>query len=141
MKYKTKKTDNPLNARVKITLKQSEKIKIKEKAKLANMNMSEYLRALINEKKIVVADQLPKLNLEILRICTNANQIVSVAEQQKNYLENQIEIDEIRKLAKEIKKIRTQILDNAFEQEEHTFQKLEEKINRLTVVFNQKYPE
>lgn len=141
MKYKTKKTDNPLNARVKITLKQSEKIKIKEKAKLANMNMSEYLRALINEKKIVVVDQLPKLNLEILRICTNANQIVSVAEQQKNYLENQIEIDEIRKLAKEIKKIRTQILDTAFEQEEHTFQKLEEKINRLTVVFNQKYPE
>lgn len=137
MKYKTKKTDNPLNARVKITLKQTEKIKIQKKAKLANMNMSEYIRALINERKIVVTNELPELNLEILRIGTNINQIVSIAEQQKNYFENQIEINKIQESIKEVKKIMTQIFNYAFEQEEHTFQTLEERINRLTICFNQ----
>lgn len=137
MKYKTKKTDNPLNARVKITLKQTEKIKIQKKAKLANMNMSEYIRALINERKIVVTNELSELNLEILRIGTNINQIVSIAEQQKNYFENQIEINKIQESIKEVKKIMTQIFNYAFEQEEHTFQTLEERINRLTICFNQ----
>lgn len=137
MKYKTKKTDNPLNARIKITLKETEKRKIQKKSKLANMNMSEYIRALINERKIVVTNKLPELNLEILRIGTNINQIVSIAEQQKNYLENQIEINKIQESAKEIKKIMAQIFDYAFEQEEHTFQTLEERINHLTISFNQ----
>jgi hypothetical protein len=50
-----------------------------DKAEQANMNVSDYIRALVNNKRIVVAPDLPKLAVQIIKIGVNVNQICNVA--------------------------------------------------------------
>ena len=78
---------------------------LKEKAQLSRMNMNEYMLALAKNKKIIVADNLPKLILEITRIGVNINQVVTVANNNKSINEFQIEnlcrsLDEVKKTLK-----------------------------------------
>ena len=68
-----------------------EKESLREKAKLANMNMSGYIIALSENKKIIVAQGLPKLTLELKRIGVNINQIAMVANSQRFVNEHQLE--------------------------------------------------
>lgn len=65
--------------RVHLRLTAEEKQMFLTKAEQANMNVSDYIRALVNNKRIVVAPDLPKLVVQIIRIGVNVNQICNVA--------------------------------------------------------------
>lgn len=65
--------------RVHLRLNEEEKQMIQAKAEQADMTVSEYIRALINNKKIVVAPDLPRLVVQIIKIGVNVNQICNVA--------------------------------------------------------------
>lgn len=69
-----------------------EKEKLSSKASEARMNMSQYLLTLSEQKKIIVADELPELCRQIIRIGTNVNQIVMVANTEKSVSDKQIDI-------------------------------------------------
>lgn len=78
--------------RVSLRYSQSEKEKLLAKAAEARMNMSQYLLALSEQKKIIVADELPELCRQIIKIGTNVNQIAMVANTYKTVSNNQIDI-------------------------------------------------
>ena len=82
-------------ARLKLRLTDDEKKMFQEKAAAANMNMSEYVRALVNRKKIVVAPELPELLRQIIKIGTNVNQILLVNQTYGNA--SDAVTDEVRK--------------------------------------------
>lgn len=69
-----------------------EKEKLSSKAAEARMSMSQYLLALSEQKRIIVADELPELCRQIIRIGTNVNQIVMVANTAKSVSDKQIDI-------------------------------------------------
>lgn len=75
-------TDNhePYTERLHLRLTAEEKQMFLTKAAEADMNVSDYIRALINNKRIVVAPDLPKLVVQIIKINTNVSQILHVAE-------------------------------------------------------------
>lgn len=78
--------------RISLRYSQSEKEKLSAKAAEARMNMSQYLLALSEQKKIIVADELPELCRQIIRIGTNVNQITAVANTHKSVSEKQLDI-------------------------------------------------
>lgn len=65
--------------RVHLRLTAEEKQMFLDKVEQANMNVSDYIRALVNNKRIVVAPDLPKLAVQIIKIGVNVNQICNVA--------------------------------------------------------------
>ena len=69
----------PYTERLKLRMTVEEKQELQAKAAKANMTVSAYLRALINNKKIVVAPDLPKLVVQTIKIGVNVNQILNVA--------------------------------------------------------------
>ena len=74
-------TDNhdPYTERLHLRLTAEEKKMLQDKAAEANMKVSDYIRALVNNKRIVVAPDLPKLVVQIIKINTNVCQVLSVA--------------------------------------------------------------
>lgn len=72
--------DDRYTARLKLRMTAEDKKRIQSKAAAANMTMSEYVRALVDRKKIVVAPELPELLRQIIRVGTNVNQILLVNE-------------------------------------------------------------
>lgn len=56
------------------------------------MKMSEYILALSEQKKIIVADELPELCRQLIGIGTNVNQIARVANQTKSVSEKQLDL-------------------------------------------------
>lgn len=72
--------DERYTERLKLRMTAEDKKRIQDKATAAGMTMSEYMRALIDRKKIVVAPELPQLLRQIIRIGTNVNQILLVNE-------------------------------------------------------------
>lgn len=66
--------------RVHLRLTAEEKQMFLTKAAEADMKVSDYIRALVNNKRIVVAPDLPKLVVQIIKINTNVSQILHVAE-------------------------------------------------------------
>lgn len=78
--------------RMELRLTPLEKEKLSAKAAESRMNMSQYLLALSEQKKIIVADELPELCRQIIRIGTNVNQIVMVANTAKSVSDKQIDI-------------------------------------------------
>ena len=87
-----------------------EKKRLKEKAKQASMNMSQYIIALSENKKIINVDGVIELSLEVRRIGNNINQIAMVANSQRFVNEHQLErlINEMEEVNKKI------ILTNGF---------------------------
>lgn len=77
---------------VHLRLTPSEKEKLTSQAAEARMSMSQYLLALSEQKKIVVADGLPELCRQLAKIGTNVNQIALVANTHKTVSEKQLEI-------------------------------------------------
>ncbi len=77
---------------VALRLTPMEKEKLQEQAKAARMNMSEYLLALSEQKKIIVADELPEVCRQLIGIGTNVNQIARVANQTKSVSEKQLDL-------------------------------------------------
>lgn len=71
---------------------QSEKEMLMKKASEARMSMTQYLLALSAQKKIVVADGLPELCTQIIKIGTNINQIALVANTSKSVSQKQVDL-------------------------------------------------
>ncbi len=78
--------------RVTLRLTQSEKEELESRAAEARMNMSQYLLALSEQKKIIVADGLPELCRQIIKIGTNVNQITMIANRNKTVSEKQLDL-------------------------------------------------
>ncbi len=76
---------------VALRLTPAEKEKLSTQAAEARMSMSQYLLALSEQKKIVIADGLPELCRQLIKIGTNVNQIALVANTHKTVSEKQIE--------------------------------------------------
>ena len=70
--------------RVALRFSAEEKNILKEKAAEARMNMSEYILALAQDKKIIVVENVPSLVVEITRIGVNINQVAAVANSKKS---------------------------------------------------------
>lgn len=66
-------------ARQILSMTQLEKEKLIEKASQAHVNVSEYIRALINGRRLVVCDELPELMRQVVKIGVNVNQVENVA--------------------------------------------------------------
>lgn len=115
--------------RVYLRLTPSELKALQEKAKLAHMSLSSYIISLSENKKIVVAENIPQLLLEITRIGTNINQIAHIGNSQK-YVSKQ-QLDEVLNLLEDIKSIMQKILSELYNEDEHTFKGLERKIDML----------
>ena len=77
---------------VALRLTPAEKEKLSAQAAEARMSMSQYLLALSEQKKIVVAEGLPELCRQLAKIGTNVNQIALVANTHKTVSEKQIQI-------------------------------------------------
>ncbi len=71
-----------LDARVKLILTAEEKKRIQDKAAAAGMNVSQFLRACIQRKRIVVAPELPELCRQIIRVGVNTCQVLNVYREQ-----------------------------------------------------------
>ena len=69
-----------------------EKEKLTEQATKARMSMSEYLLSLSEQKKIFVAEGIPELCKQIVKVGTNINQIALVANTCKSISQKQIDI-------------------------------------------------
>ena len=113
-----------------LRLTPTEKKEIEEKAKLANQSVANYLITLSQNQRIVVAKKMPKLITEINKIGVNINQITAVANTTK-YVSKEM----LRKVREELTKViglLQHILDEVYNTDDHSFQSLENKIDRLT---------
>lgn len=77
--------------RIEIRVTPDEKEKLRGDAEKSRMNMSNYILRLSEQKKIYAVDSIPELIKQIIRIGTNVNQIVMVANTNKSVSEKQIE--------------------------------------------------
>lgn len=66
-------------ARLKITMTAAEKEMIKRKAEAAHLTVSDFVRALIEDRKIYVAEALPEAARQLIKVGVNASQISFVA--------------------------------------------------------------
>ncbi|MBE6852674.1 MAG: plasmid mobilization relaxosome protein MobC [Ruminococcus sp.] len=78
--------------RIEIRVTPDEKNMLKNYAEKSRMNMSNYILKLAEQKKIYSVDGIPELIRQIIRIGTNVNQIVMVANTNKSVSEKQIQI-------------------------------------------------
>ena len=78
--------------RFELRLTPLEKEKLMSQAAEARMSMTQYILALSEQKKIVVADGLPELCTQIIKLGTNVNQIALVANTHKTVSQKQIDI-------------------------------------------------
>ena len=108
----------------------TEKKEIEEKAKLADKSVANYLISLSQNQRIVVAKKLPTLIYEINKIGVNVNQITAVANSQK-YVSKEMLI-KVREELQKVVDLLQQILEEVYNTDEHTFQSLENKIDKLT---------
>ena len=115
-----------------IRVSPTEKKEIEEKAKLANQSVASvanYLITLSQNQRIVVAKKMPQLITEINKIGVNINQITAAANSTK-YVSKEM----LLKVSEELKKViglLQQILDEVYNIDDHSFQSLENKIDRL----------
>ena len=77
--------------RVHLRMTKEQKENLALKAAEARLSMSQYLLALSEQKKIIIADGLPELCRQIIKIGTNVNQIALVANTHKTVSEKQLE--------------------------------------------------
>lgn len=115
--------------RLAIRLTPSEKEEIIKKAEQARMTISGYILSLSENKKIMVAENIPQLLLEITRIGTNINQIAHIGNSQRFVYREQLE--EVIRLMNDVKSDMQKILSEIYNHDEHTFQSLEKKIDLL----------
>ena len=78
--------------RVHLRMTKDQKENLVARATEARMSMSQYLLALSEQKKIIIADGLPELCRQLAKIGTNVNQIALVANTHKTVSEKQIQV-------------------------------------------------
>ena len=96
-------------AEVHIRLSPSEKENVISRAAEAHMNLNEYILHLSEQKRIVVADELPNLINQIVKIGTNVNQVALVANTYKTVSAQQIE--ELENELRSVRRLLTHIID------------------------------
>lgn len=96
-------------AEVHIRLSPSEKENLISRAAEAHMNLNEYILHLSEQKRIVVADELPNLINQIVKIGTNVNQVALVANTYKTVSAQQIE--ELENELRSVRRLLTHIID------------------------------
>ena len=69
------------NEVLKLRLTTEEKQLISDNAFKADMSITEYIMATVNDSQIIVVDKIPQLLLELLRQGNNLNQLVKIAHQ------------------------------------------------------------
>lgn len=74
-----------------LRLTPAEKENLTARAAEARLSVSQYLLALSEQKKIIIADGLPELCRQIMKIGTNVNQIALVANTHKSVSEKQLD--------------------------------------------------
>ena len=92
-------------------------------------SVANYLITLSQNQRIVVAKKMPQLITEINKIGVNINQITAAANSTK-YVSKEM----LLKVSEELKKViglLQQILDEVYNIDDHSFQSLENKIDRL----------
>ena len=116
--------------RLQLRFSPAEKEEILKKAEEFRLSVSDYIVTLSENRRVVDTKKLPPLITEIRRIGVNVNQIAAVANTQK-YVSKEM----LMKTKDELKKVvglMQQILDEVYNTDEHTFQSLENKIDKLT---------
>jgi hypothetical protein len=98
-----------------IRVTSTEKKFITEKAKNANMNVSEFLINSVQRKRIVAINELPQLLSDIYGVAININQIAKIANSQK--FVNKATVDKLTKEADEIKSKVNAIIKSIYEVE------------------------
>ena len=118
------------NTNIIIRVSPTEKQHIQEQAALAHMNVSEFILAATQKKKIVVKDEIPQLLLAMIRIGTNINQIAHLCNFKKSV--NDEQLNAVLQKQEELEKFMKKIISEICKDEEHTLNNLEKKVNMLT---------
>ena len=95
--------------RVSLRFTQSEKERLLAQAAEAHMSVNNYILHLSEQKRIIVADELPDLINQIVKIGTNVNQVALVANTYKTVSAQQIE--ELENELNRVRRALTHIID------------------------------
>lgn len=121
--------------RIQLRISLEEKEKLKDKAKMAGLSVSEYVVVLNNKKKIYHLTDLKKLSYQIIMIGNNINQVVTSMNKNKKY--NQSQIDLLNKNLNDIKNLFLKIINEIQNQEEDiVLNKILSNLNDLKVFLN-----
>ena len=101
---------------IKIRVTPEEKEKIANNAQMVNMSVSQYLLTLVSRKRMIVFTEVTQLVADIHGAAVNLNQIARVANSQK--FVNKNNVDEIKRLSEELKKLLNEIIKLIIEQDE-----------------------
>lgn len=96
-----------------IRVTSKEKQLVSERAKEANMTLSQYMLELVKKKRIVVVNNMPQLLSSIYGSATNINQIAKVANTQK--FVNQKNVDALLSESAELKEKTNEIISKICE--------------------------
>lgn len=120
---------------IKLRVTSEEKKLIQEKAKNANMNVSEFLINSALRKRMVVINELPQLLSDIYGVAININQIAKVANSQK--FVNKATVDKLVEEADEIKSKVNKIINSICEfepaNEVASISKVYELLNHINI--------
>lgn len=121
--------------RIQLRISLEEKEKLKDKAKMAGLSVSEYVVVLNNKKKIYQLTDLKKISYQIIMIGNNINQVVTSMNKNKKY--NQSQIDLLNKNLNDIKNLFLKIINEIQNQEEDiVLNKILSNLNDLKVFLN-----
>jgi len=121
--------------RIQLRISLEEKEKLKDKAKMAGLSVSEYVVVLNNKKKIYQLTDLKKISYQIIMIGNNINQVVTSMNKNKKY--NQAQIDLLNKNLNDIKNLFLKIINEIQNQEEDiVLNKILSNLNDLKVFLN-----
>lgn len=101
---------------IKIRVTPEEKEKIANNAQMVNMSVSQYLLTLVTRKRMIVLSEVTQLVADIHGAAVNLNQIARVANSQK--FVNKNNVDDIKRLSEELKKLLNEIIKLIIEQDE-----------------------
>ena len=93
------------------------------------MNVSEFILAATQNKKIVVKDEIPQLLLAMTRIGTNINQIAHLCNFKKSV--NDEQLNAVLQKQEELEKFMKKIISEISKDEEHTLDSLEKKLDKI----------
>ena len=125
------------NQRITFRISPTEKKYLEEQASKAHMSVSSYLIKLSENKRIIVAEKVPDLYIEIRRIGVNINQIAHMANSQKYVTEPQMR--ETIRLLQDVKENMEKIVQEVEKKEEVSYYDLEERVSRLERNFSRTY--
>jgi hypothetical protein len=121
--------------RIQLRMSLEEKEKLKDKAKMAGLSVSEYVVLMNNKKKIYQLNDFKKVSYQIIMIGNNINQVVASMNKNKKY--NQAQIDLLNKNLLDIKNLFLKIINEIQNQDEDkVLNKILSNLNDIKVFLN-----